>query len=115
MPKGRPESRRGAHQVALTVRAPIRRDRVDELREVLDEMGALARGTGGAGAPSIPWAEMDGVHFGRLLLLDDSTDLDGKLIPASLIYMAELDAPLGRHAHQLAQVGGAGRDATFGL
>jgi len=110
-----PEPGRGAYQVALTVRAPIRRDRVDELRRVLDQMGALARGTGGAGAPSIPWAAMDGVHFARLLLLDDSTDLDGRLIPASLLYMAELDAPLDRHAHQLADRGAAGLDATFGL
>src|SRR4051794_6299117 len=113
MAQGRSEPSRGAHQVALTVRAPIRRDRVDELRGVLDEMGALARGTGGAGAPSIPWAGMDGVHFARLLLLEDSTDLDQRLIPASLLYMAELDAPLGRHASQLAELGGAGLDAMF--
>jgi hypothetical protein len=115
MRKRRPASNRGAHQVVLTVRATVRRDRLDELRGRLDAMGALARGTGGAGAPSMSWAEMDGVHFARLLLLEDSTDLDERLIPASLLYMAELDAPLSRHTQQLADLGAAGLDATFSL
>ncbi len=100
---------RGGHQVALTVRAPVRRDRVEALRLTLEAMGASERG-----APAIPFSGMDGVHFARLVLLEDSVDLEENLIPASLLYMAELDAPLARHVDQLAGSGGAGLDATFG-
>ena len=97
---------RGAHQVALTVRATVRRDRLDELRRVLEPIGEQS---------PIPFQDMAGVHFARLLLLEDSADLDGREIPASLLYMAELDAPLERHVRQLADLGGAGLDAAFGL
>jgi len=100
---------RGGHQVALTVRAPVRRDRVEALRLTLEAMGASERG-----APAIPFSGMDGVHFARLVLLEDSVDLEENLIPASLLYMAEFDAPLARHVDQLAGSGGAGLDATFG-
>jgi hypothetical protein len=108
MRKGRFQRGRGAHQVVLTVRATVRRDQVGEALRVLEAMGAGA-------APSIPFATMAGVHFGRLLALEDSTDLQGELIPASLLYMAELDAPLERHVRQLADAGGPALDAAFGL
>src|SRR3954454_22982694 len=110
MRTGRLQRSRGAHQVVLTVRATVRRGQVDELLHVLEAMG-----TGASGTPAVPFSALDGVHFGRLFMLADSTDLDGQLIPASLLYMAELDAPLDRHVLQLADRGGAALDATFGL
>ena len=102
------DRQRGAHQVVLAVRATARRDAVDALRDGLEAMGAGA-------PPQIPFAELGGVHFARFVLLEDSTDLDGRLIPASVLYMAELDAPLERHVRELADRGAAGLDAVFGL
>src|ERR671933_733339 len=102
------DRQRGAHQVVLAVRATARRDAVDALRDGLEAMGAGA-------PPQIPFAELGGVHFARFVLLEDSTDLDGRLIPASVLYMVELDAPLERHVRELADRGAAGLDAVFGL
>ncbi|MDQ4047976.1 MAG: hypothetical protein M3131_01130, partial [Actinomycetota bacterium] len=65
--------------------------------------------------PVIPFPELDGVHFARLFLIEDAVDLDDDLIPASLVWMSEIDAPLERHLSQLADLGGPGLDAAFGL
>ena len=101
---------RGTHQLAVTVRATVRDGRLPELRDILAAMDTHASHT-----PEIPFAEFEEVHFARLLLLEDDVDLDGRLIPASLVYMSEIDAPLNAHVDRLADKGGAGLDATFGL
>ena len=101
---------RGAPQVAFAARATVAPGRADELRALLEAMG-----TGRDGAAAIPFTRMDGVHFARLLLLEDVHDLDGRPIPASLMYMSDIDAPLDRHLAQLSELGAAGLDAAFGL
>lgn len=104
--------KRGGYQIAFGARAPILRGRVDELRLVLEDMGGWVDVSA---APRIPFASMSGVHFARLLLLEDARDLDGRLIPASLLLITEVDSPLRRHLNELADAGGLGLDATFGL
>jgi len=99
-----------SHQISLTVRATVRRDKVDELRELLERMGRAA-----LGAATIDFGRLDGVHFARLLLLEDGWDLDQNLIPASLVWISDVDAPFDGHLAQLADVGGQGLDAAFGL
>jgi hypothetical protein len=90
----------------------VLRGRVDELRGVLKDMG----GWDGAGTvPRVPFPELSGVHFARLLLFEDARDLDGELIPASLVFMSEVDSPLKRHLDELAEAGGPALDAVFGL
>ena len=101
---------RGAGQVAFGARATIRRDRVDDARTAL---AALAGP--GAFATAFPFALMDGVHFGRLLIIDDELDPDGVLVPASLLYMSEVDAPLARHLQQLTTIAGPALDGVFSL
>jgi hypothetical protein len=103
-------ARRGAAQLSLTVRATVLPGSVDELRSVLERVGGQE-----ASARPIPFPQLAGVHFARLFLLEDSTDLDGALIPASLVWQSEIDAPLERHLDQLVDLGGPGLDATFGL
>ena len=107
VPRG---ARRGAGQVAFGARATIRRDRRDDMRTAL---AALAGP--GAFATAFPFAQMDGVHFGRLLIIDDEVDPDGVLVPASLVYMSEVDAPLARHLQQLTTIAGPALDAVFSL
>ena len=98
------------HQVALTVSATIARARRDDLSLVLDTMRVE-----GAGQNSIlPLAQLAGVHFARLFTVEESTDLDGDLLPARLVYMADLDAPLHRHLRELVTVFSAGTDTLFG-
>ena len=68
-----------------------------------------------AGATTFPFDELSGVHFARFVLLSDSLDPAGALIPASLMFISEIDAPLDRHLDELAGSAGPAIDATFGL
>ena len=106
---GKPRRARGAQQIAFSARASVRREGIDDLRVLLEAMGRPD------GFPHIPFERMSGVHFARLLLLEDEYDLDGELIPASLVYMSEIDAPQERHLAELAELGAEGVDAAFGL
>jgi hypothetical protein len=90
----------------------VQRGRADELRGVLERMGGWV---GPGDLPRVPFSKLSGVHFARLLLLEDARDLDGELIPASLVFMSEVDSPLDRHLDELASVGGPALDAAFGL
>jgi hypothetical protein len=102
---------RGAYQIAFAVRAPVLRGGVDELRRVLEDMAVW----GDAGTARVPFARLSGVHFARLLLLEDVHDLDDELIPASLVLESDVDAPLERHVDELADAEGHTLDATLGL
>ena len=68
----------------------------------------------GPGRPPFDFAHLRGVHFARFYLLEETADLDGKPIPASLVFMSEVDAPLRRHPAELADVAGDGIDQAFG-
>jgi hypothetical protein len=97
------------HQVGVTIRAPIKAGSEADLHELLVEMGRK-----GAHNYGLPFAELPGVHFARFFMLDEATDLDGRAIPASLVYMSDVDAPLDRHLRDLAGRGGEGLDQVFG-
>jgi hypothetical protein len=101
---------RGAHQIAFAIRAPVRPSAVDRLREVLEGMRLRC-----ADAQTFPFEELSGVHFARFVLLEDSVDPRGGLIPASLMFISEIDAPLDRHLDELADIAGPAMDAAFGL
>ncbi|MGH2947660.1 MAG: hypothetical protein ACRDPC_15650, partial [Solirubrobacteraceae bacterium] len=75
----------GAHQIAHGIRARVLPGRVEELRARLE-----------ATSPAV-FERLSGVHFGRLLLLEAVDD-----IPATLVLMTEVDAPLDRHLRELA-------------
>ncbi|OLE23945.1 MAG: hypothetical protein AUG49_14600 [Catenulispora sp. 13_1_20CM_3_70_7] len=97
------------HQVAVTVRAKVDPARLDDVRAVLIGM------TGnGAGRPNVPFDELTGVHFARFALLPDATDLTGAALPASVVYMCDVDLPAERHIAELADRAGSGLDAVFG-
>ena len=44
---------------------------------------------------------MRGLHFAKLFLIEQTDDLEGRPIPASLVLMTEVDAPLRRHLDEL--------------
>lgn len=80
------------------------------MRGLLERIGA-----GADGLPVFPFDRMTGVHFARLVLLDDSKVEGQPLIPASLMIISEIDAPLRRHLDELGRLAGPALDATFGL
>ena len=98
-----------AHQVALTVVADLEPSEHERLARVLEGMGdGLANGS------VLDFGQLSRVHFGRLLVLDETRDLRGEVVPASLLLMTEVDAPLEGHIRELATVTGAGLDELFG-
>jgi hypothetical protein len=105
-----PRRARGAHQLAVAVRATVEPGRLPDLRDRLTAMDERA-----PGAATIPFSAFDEVHFARLLLLEDSAEPGERPIPASLMYMSEIDAPRDAHLDRLADLGGVALDATFGL
>jgi hypothetical protein len=99
------------HQVALTIRAPIKPGQTGALKRLLTEMADPA------GGRAIPFERLETTHFARLFVLDE---VDGGLgggagppIPASLVYMSDVDAPVWRHLVALVRVGGAWLDDVF--
>ena len=80
------------HQIAVTVRAPLRPGRADEVAALLDTLGKDVAHDGG------PFAGMPGVHFARAFVLPGDDDLG---VDDTLVYLAEVDSPLGRHLDEV--------------
>jgi hypothetical protein len=97
------------HQVALTIRAPIKPGQAGPLKRLLTEMADPA------GGRAIPFERLETTHFARLFVLDevDRAPDGGPPIPASLVYMSDIDAPVWRHLAALVGVGGARLDDVF--
>lgn len=97
------------YQIGVTIRAPVAADRVPELRAWLAEIArqGLAEGP-------FNLARARGLHFARFYLLEETADTGGRKIPASLVFMSEVDAPLRRHLADLVSVAGEGLDQAFG-
>jgi hypothetical protein len=96
------------YQVGVTIRAEVSPDQLPPLRKWLADTGRK-----GLTEPPFDFAHLRGVHFARLYLLDEVADLDGRPIPAGLVFMSEVDAPLRRHLAQLIDVAGDGIDQAF--
>ncbi len=98
------------HQLGVTIRAEVTADQVTPVR---DWLAKAARDE--AADRLFAFGGMRGVHFAKLFLLDEVRDLSGRPIPASLVLMTEVDAPLRPHLAELIDVGGAGIDQAFGF
>jgi hypothetical protein len=97
------------HQVALTLAAHVRAGESDALGRLLETMG-----DGVANGSVVDFAALDGVHFARFVLLQETNDLRGEPLPATLLYMADLDVPRERHLGELVDAAGDGIDRLFG-
>jgi hypothetical protein len=85
-------------QDAVTIRAPITPD----ARPALD--AALARVAADVEAnPVVPLGKLSGVHFARFLILEDAM-VNGRLVPASLVYAANVDGDWRAHLDELAEL-----------
>jgi hypothetical protein len=99
-----------AHQVPVTVRATVLDGQVPAVRKLLSELRRH-----GPTDDRMPFAALKDVHFARLFLLEETTDLAGEVIPASLVYMADVDGSVHSHLRGLVSRAGAGLDDLFGL
>ncbi len=98
------------HQLGMTIRAQVAAGQAAPLRDWLAK-------TARSDTADSPFAfdRMRGLHFAKLFMLDEVTDADGSPIPASLVLMTEVDAPLRPHLAELIDVAGAGIDQAFGF
>jgi hypothetical protein len=97
-------------QAAVTVRATVPDEHVPAVRKLLSELREC-----GPTDDRMPFAALPDVHFGRLFLLEQIEDLAGAVIPASLVYMADVDGSVEHHLRGLVSRAGAGLDDVFGL
>jgi len=96
------------HQVALTLVAQVRPGQVESLQELLKTMG-----DGVANGSVVDLGALDGVHFARFIVLEEATDLRGEPLPASLLYLSDLDVSREHHLGQLVDQSGEGLDRLF--
>ena len=100
------------HQGSLTIRARIRPGQAGALKRLLTSMADPAANR------AIPFERLGTTHFARLFVLDEVDAAPdgnaGAVIPASLVYMSDIDAPVWRHLAALVRIGGARLDAVFG-
>src|SRR5450631_1282523 len=92
-------------QSAVTIRAPIRAGEMAALAAQLLELSA---------EDGLSFSQPTEVHFARLVLMPEATDLQGQAIPATLVYMADVDGPQDSHLRRLAQLKADVLDSTFG-
>src|SRR5262245_17117443 len=90
------------HQVALTVGAPIKRDEVEDVRRLLEEMAADV-----AHNRLLPFGELPSTHFGRLVIVELSAGVP------SLLLMVDADAPLDERLRELVDIAGEGIDELY--
>ena len=67
--------------------------------------------------PTVPFGKVPGVHFARFLILDevpqDQVKDGGQTLPAQLIFLADVDAPLDDRINELITVAGRGLDTIY--
>jgi hypothetical protein len=96
------------YQLALTVIANIKPGELPALRTLL---GSIRENRG---KPNIiPFEKFDPVHFARLMILDETQDLQGNPMRSSLAMLTNVDAPFDRHLDELVTLGGHGLDQVF--
>jgi len=98
-----------AEQVAVTVRAQIADGRVGAVTRLLSNRSA------GIANEDLRLAQLPRVHFARVFVVESATLRSGETIPASLVYMADVDGSLARHLRDLVENAAPGVDKLFGL
>src|SRR5688572_4518015 len=96
------------HQEALTIVAPIRPGEVDAVKRTLGTIPDHVDGW-----DVIPFGQLPRVHFARLVVFDEATDVDGTPIGAQLSLMTNVDAPMEAHLDDLTRTAGTGLDQVF--
>jgi hypothetical protein len=95
------------HQVAITVRAPIRPGQVGAVTQLLEQIGSDDQ------RPQLLPFESMAVHFARFVVLDETTDPTGATIGPSLIFLSDVDSPAGGYLRELADQAGEALDQIF--
>ncbi|MBV8885693.1 MAG: hypothetical protein JO235_17085 [Chroococcidiopsidaceae cyanobacterium CP_BM_RX_35] len=96
------------HQVPLTIITKIKPDSMDNLKQLLGMMSEDVELNN-----IIPFVKFSQVHFARFVILEESRDLDNKVIQPSLVFSSEIDAPLEGYFNDLVDAIGEGLDQIY--
>ncbi|MGI9088900.1 MAG: hypothetical protein ACR2HH_14350 [Chthoniobacterales bacterium] len=106
-------------QAEFMVLAPIIPARVAELRALLDSMNEAPGRVNQANAV-VPFAQIESLHFSRLLILDDTTTEDvrvygitPRVYPLYLAFLGDIDGDAETFFHDLARLAPEGLRALF--
>ena len=91
----------------MTIAARVRPGESGALGDLLASMG-----DGVANGSVLDLGALTDVHFARLFLLEETSDLEGAAVPASLVYLADFDVSRDEHLVELAMA--PGLDEVFG-
>lgn len=94
------------HQVAITIVARVVPGSLDDLRATLAGMSANPR------TSILPFGQMEGVHFARLVIIPPTSGAAGNA-GWSLAFLLDCDAPERDRLRQLVTTAGPGLDAVF--
>jgi hypothetical protein len=97
------------YQHALTVAAPVRSGAADDLKALLATMG-----DGVANGSVVDFGALSGVHFARLMVIEEAWDHAGTYMPSYLVLLSDLDVAPATHLIELVQTAGEGIDRLFG-
>lgn len=95
-------------QSAFTAIADVRPDARADLERVLAEIDADA-----ANNAVLPFGKLEDVHFARLVILPESTDLKGNTIPTKLVLATNIDGSVSEHIKRLVETVPEGIDRVF--
>lgn len=95
-------------QHSLSVVARVVPEKLGELEEVLKELGRDPDGN-----PVVPFGELAEVHYARFVLLPESIDLKGRLIPPTLLFTTNFDGSRSEHLKAVVAVAGDGLDQIY--
>ena len=98
-----------SNQVAVTIVADVQTRRAAGLGRLLAQMSEDAAGNG-----VLPLGRLTTAHFARIMMLDAAKDLDGKALPAHLIFMSDVDGTVDEHLEELVDLAPQGLDKLLG-
>jgi hypothetical protein len=97
------------HQDALTIMAPVSPARRREVEQVLEEM-KINPGFNRV----LPFGELPGCHFGRVVLVPSAPGPSGDVRPDALLLASDCDGSADDHLRALVDTAGDGLDRLFG-
>lgn len=95
-------------QAALTILAKIKPGARDELDATLRIVSADVENNA-----ILPFERIGGIHFARLLILDEAKDLQGRVIRPSLAFVSNVDGSPDAYLERLVRIAGEGLDRIY--
>jgi hypothetical protein len=93
-------------QSAVTVIADVLAGHEPFLQEILEREQP-------GSSTLLPFQQLETVHFARFFVLPSATDLDGRVFPPRLVFLADVDGPAAAFLSALASIASHGLDALY--